>query len=431
MDLMIGIIAIIYFGTAAIVSLIWYKKYFLSPQQIFLLSQTMMFLGILRHIDLKRDADVLLVFIYFIAQIFFIAGVEISSRIWRKDCKTAYIANRRMRDSVQKERIYILIALSIIACSYLFIKAGNNIFLAIIKETLGGAVTNHTEMRLSFYQIRGVGYVYQFRVIILPLLTLFMILTVKKNKIISLGLGALMLVFILGTGQRGGFVMFVLMAFVTVLILNKLYCMNLEKKIIGGLALAGVLFMLMTIGNGRNQVSGGTINALIDRFTSDNQYCAVIGFRYIFEHPVQWGKDWFLMAKDILPGKSDYVPLETIIFEIIYGSRRGTSPPCVWGSVYYNFGMLGIMVFPVLLGGIYQYLYSRLYQYPVTTLRIVLYSGLWVVCGMWIASSPVYFFNQGGISIVILMYLLHIDRKMKKKQEILMPEKGDRECLIE
>ena len=94
-----------------------------------------------------------------------------------------------------------------------------------------------------------------------------------------------------------------------------------------------ILFSIVSTALGRSNVSSNeglitflkeNFDELIQRITEDNQATSVIGFRYIYDYTeVQYGKDWFNMLKDVLPGRNEYTPVAIKIFAIIYnGSTR-------------------------------------------------------------------------------------------------------------
>jgi oligosaccharide repeat unit polymerase len=219
-----------------------------------------------------------------------------------------------------------------------------------------------------------------------------------------------MIVFALGTGQRGGFVMFVLMWVVSLLYLYFFYHEKKVKYILIILVVfATLLFALLTIFNGRVASDSNVFRAVLKRVFDDNQECAVIAFRYIDSQPVQWGRDWFLSLLDILPGKNDYLQLSYVVFGIMYGTTRGTAPPCIWGSTFYNWGLLGIVLFPFILGFAYHRLYCSFVSKPITKLRIFIFSAMFVVLGNWIADTPLVLFNQGFITLLLMRVLLVSD----------------------
>lgn len=410
-----SILIVLYFATALIFGIHSYKKYFISPALIFVAMQTIMFTGILTYVNFNISSDKKLVVMYIVALFMFILGTSVARRLYPIHKNEVHITSSKL-SLYQQTAIIGMVAVSIIACTYFFVSSGYNVFVQMLQAFVGGNTGNYTDERLALNNVWGVGYIYQFRVIIFPILCAFLV-TCKHHKYLKI-LGyicfPIMIVFILGTGQRGGFVMFILMFAVALLYMYKFYRDRKIKLIlvflIGG---AFVLFAFMTIFNGRVASDGNVIQSTISRVFNENQECAVIAFRYIDSTPIQYGRDWYLSLMDILPGKNDYQQLSYVIFEIMYGTDRGTAPPCIWGSAYYNFGWFGIVLMPFLMGILYQKLYYIFKTKKINHLRIFLYSAMFVVLGSWLSDTPMVLFNQGFITLVILTMVLRPAKKRR------------------
>ncbi len=408
-----SILIVLYFATALIFGIRSFKKYFISPALIFVAMQTIMFTGILSYVNFNISSDRKLVLIYLVALFMFILGTSVAKVLYPVNKNKVNITSSKL-SLYQQLAIIGLVAVSIVACTYFFVSSGYNVFVQMLQAFAGGNTGNYTDERLALNNVWGVGYIYQFRVIIFPILCAFLV-TCKHHKYLKL-IGYLcfpiMIVFILGTGQRGGFVMFILMFVVALLYIYKFYHQR-TIKIILLLLISGslALFAFMTIFNGRVASDGNVIQSLLSRIFNENQECAVIAFRYIDNTAIQWGKDWFLSLMDILPGKNDYQQLSYVIFEIMYGTDRGTAPPCIWGSAYYNFGWFGVVFMPFFIGLLYHKLYYVFRTRKINRLRIFLYSAMFVVLGSWLSDTPMVLFNQGFVTLVILTLLLRPAKK--------------------
>ena len=412
------IIIFIYYSIAIVYEIYSVKKRFVTLSFIFIGMQILMFSGILTYADFTYSADRKLVFIYLIALVMFIFGTEISSHLYIADYRRIRLSENDKLSHNQKKLIILLITISVMACMYLFLSSGYNVFFMILKSIGTGSQDNFTNSRIALNNVQGIGYIYQFRVIILPILCAFLTIYKEDKKIHKFGIAIfpLMIIFVLGTGQRGGFVMFVLIFLVALFYLYQIYR---EKKILKKIVIIGfgaiVLFATMTIFNGRVGSDGDLVQATLQRIFDDNQKCAVVAFRFICTQNIQWGKDWFLSFMDIFPGKNSYVQLSYVIFDVMYGSTRGTAPPCIWGSAYYNFGFIGIVIMPLIMGFLYHKLYYKFCLHPATKIRIFLYSAKFVVLGSWIADTPLVLFNQGFVTLCIMTLLLDINHGFKRK----------------
>ena len=408
---MIDLIIIIYYLISITYLIYNIKKDFISLPNLFLISQLVMFSGITMQMNKNVLADRILIIMYTIALIMFILGVSFCKKLKKGKVVSISYNYNYVPNKYQFQMIYLIVFISILACLYLFRAVGTNLFVNIIKTLASsGELDNITESRLSFYGVSGIGYIYQFRVILLPVLTIFLFSFCKKN-FSTWALFILMITFLLGTGQRGGFFTFGLTWLLILLTEGQLRGNRFNKKIVGVFILVISLFCIMTIANGRiTSENKNIIGAIIQRFTNDNQITAIYGFRYIYNQPTQWGLDWLNMFKDILPGKNSYLPVANRIFATMYGSTRGTAPPCIWGSVYYNWGLIGIIVIPFFMGLIYRLIYCRLFRREINPLRLTIYSAIFVSLGMWAADAPITLFNQGFIALCILAFILHIDK---------------------
>ena len=149
--------------------------------------------------------------------------------------------------------------------------------------------------------------------------------------------------------------------------------------------------------------SVGLFAAIFDRMIYDNQISAVYAFRYIEAQPIQMGKDWLNMAVDLLPGKNSYIPVASVIHAQLWGgSYEGTSPPCIWGSTYYNFGTIGVFVVAFLIGFWFKRIYSMFVRKRNSKFRLFYFGSLFLALGMWMTDSPMYLFNEGAITLFLL-----------------------------
>jgi hypothetical protein len=94
------------------------------------------------------------------------------------------------------------------------------------------------------------------------------------------------------------------------------------------------------------------------------------------------------------------------IFELLYGGRGGTAPPSLWGSVWYNFGPLGVLMIPALMGWLYHRLYASLFSSPKTLARVMIYAGATMILGLWIIGGPETLFNRGLITVFLMKLIV-------------------------
>ena len=374
-----------------------YKKYYISPIGIFSFFQLIMFTGIIRIADLKNFSDIKLIYIYLIG----LAGVILGNFL---KIKRLYIflkskSLKKLPKNINL-RIILMILFSFIIIFLFFYNIG-------YKDI---DLKNFSEYRKKINYTVGSGYIYQFRVFIFPFLILYSINFSKGiTKILSYLLFPFMCIFLIASGQRMGLVI-AFLSYVLALILlhhHKIKNITKNKKSILLIIIVCTLFFILTILNNRINISGSFLNAIFDRIFYDNQLAAKLAFRYIDKRPVQFGKDWFYMFLDILPGKNNYISVANLIHGYLYGgSLTGTCPPDLWGSIYYNFGMCGIFLFSTLIGFFYKIAYLNYYYSAKTPYTVFFYSYLFFYLGFWVADSPMYFFNDGVITMLILNFYL-------------------------
>ena len=442
---MIDIVKVLYLIISIPAAIYCFKKYRLSAVTIFLFMQILMFVGIMLAPKAATEVGQKLIVIYLFALVCFLLGVGFRSKFATKaDIKYKkllaskeiespsvsmrsseynYVSSDVMLTSDKRPWqnfvIKIIVAVSILACVYFFLAAGMNVFVESMKNFISGENQNLADDREGYFGVSGMGYIYQFRVVLLPILTAYLVLATKTKAWIKLSLSILMLIFLLGTGQRNAFVFFVAIVIIYWVSLPK-SDRHISKTIIGAFGAFAILAMVvLTIANGRvssdsDNMIVGAIKSLIDRVLFVNQKTAHTAFNYINTQPTVWGYDWWMMMMDILPGKSGYLSVDRIVFYISYGNYSGTGPPCIWGSAWYNFSYLGVTLFPFILGFLYQSFYFWYKRQKTDSLKLLLYCSISFFLGIWFCGSPMNLFNNGVVTLFILYFLLY---KIKIKRE--------------
>lgn len=396
-------------------TIVYIKKYKLTPVSFFLVMEISYFYGICFAPKGQLDVAVKLETIYVVAMVSFILGVEFCKRIRFKSSNHEGSFVDSDLNHNQRLVVWFIIWIAILACAYLFAVGGINVFLRSLLNFFSDSSAIYKNERASYFAVGGMGYIYQFRAILLPILTVYMAYCDRKKlpKVLSIPLTAVMVIFLLGTGQRNAFVFFCLVVLMYAIVMHFQYrIQTFTKTQLIVLGSASALFLIvLTISNGRvsgngNQVTGA-IQSLLDRALSVNQRTAITAFTYIDTQPTSWGYDWLMMMRDILPGKSGYLSLARITYYMAYGTYNGTGSPCLWGSGWYNFQIFGITVFPFIVGICYHKLYKTMIHFPnKNRLYMLIYCGLCVYLGLWVYGTPVDLFNIGVVSLLILRWLV-------------------------
>ncbi len=428
---------IILFSTLMIpYTIIYIKKYKLSPVSVFLIMQMSFFYGICMDAEGRTDVAVKLETLYVVANLFFVIGVETSKRITiRVNSKSSTEVCRTLQDNpinqVQRLILWIIVVFSVVLSAYVFAKAGANVFIKSVLSFISGDTTAYKDERNEYQLIGGMGYINQFRVILLPVCLVGLIISQKKKNWLGItGAFIVIVICMLGTGQRAPFIYFCIVVFFYFLYMRSEFRQyELKKWQIIGLAIAfGFIMIVMTFANGR--VGGDNslkdaIQSVIDRFLSGNQKAAILGFKYIDTQPTVWGYDWAMCFRDLLPGKSDYLTVDRISYYMAFGSYYGTNPPCLWGSSWYNFSVLGVSIFPFILGCLYHGSYKKMLRTKnKNKLYILIYAAICVYIGVWVYGTPVRIFNNGVITLLLLRWILFkfVASPTSSIQELTVPD---------
>ncbi len=399
-------------------------RWLLNPAPLWVLAQLVFLSGTIPLIDASIRADVVYLFAMLGGLCFFILGaliVDLGSPHSRAEAKRWLSAPLCRIESGTRFNflLWVIIALSVAISSAYYRAVGYNLFLeGIVSHLRGdGGLTNVSMLRLYAYSTGpyfAPGYVNQFKNVLLPVLVGYLcaryVLSWQRRRIDLIAIGTLVplsLLFLLGTGQRAAFVYAALIILVFFMAVLPPKTARRARVVIMVSSVA--IFSMSTLILGRGGLTqiqstsdiGSLIAQLARRIFLDNQLSGVYGFRYVYVRPVQFGAEWVGSFKDLLPGQGG-VRIANEVFAAMYGSLLGTAPLSIWGSLWYNFGVLGVTVFPWLLGMLYQGTYLKLVRGPKTLFRLLMYSATYVLLGMWIASGPDGLVEDGVVTIVIL-----------------------------
>ncbi len=316
--------------------------------------------------------------------------------------------------------ILALVASVLISAVYYYF-VGYNTFLIGIQSVFApdGDDADIATLRIESYggsRYLFPGYVNQFKNILLPALSVVLIhwmysASIKWRHLTSAALVAVTLLLLLGTGQRGAFVVFGL---TIVTYLARVFGRRALGYVVKFSAVFVPALLLATLANQRSEPVDGsglvgmvraTVSQLATRVLFDNQASGIRGFHYTHDLDIQYGKEWIKGLIGLLP-RVQGSSLSNEIFATAYGSLRGTSPPSLWGSVHYNFGLLGLVVFAAMLAVGLTWLGHWLdCRESVSTLGAIGMAGVSVVFGTWLAGGPDYLLNNGLVPFLVLTLL--------------------------
>jgi len=402
----------------------------LSAISLFVYSQAIMAVGTLPLLTPDENADEL--HLSLIISTF--AIVIITATICAAAFPPRSIRSYSPRVDYEFPRVptWVWISLSLAITGLYYFNVGYIALFDSFQSVFSGTKEDLAGLRLASYsgaKYLFPGYVNQFKNSLLPALALVVLLAAfhkrqRSRYVLLFILAPLVLVALLGTGQRGAFVL----AGVIFVIFASLVSPRRSKRYVF-IAIIVVLpfFLLSTLAGGRagDQIAAtanteDAIGILLSQFSSrifgSNQLSSVVGFRYIHEHPISFGSEWAQALTGILPGQrgSD---ISNRIFEQLYGSTRGTAPLSLWGSVYYNFGFVGTLFFAALITIALCVISRQITRKDsVNLIQAAGMAGVSVTLGMWIADGPTTLLNT-GIGVYILLWLWG-NRRARRVSEI-------------
>ncbi len=430
---MITAIALMFFATVATYFVVTPRvRWLLNPVPVFVLGQTMMFAGSLALLEKDRPADIVHAVVMYLALVAFIGGAWFCDRRMPIRGVAEWRAlDTRVEESGTMSLVVGFVLAASLGATFAYYRAvGANVFVdsALSYLRFGYGLENAVALREKFYageKYVAPGYANQFKNILLPLLTLYFAFRYRlrprrRDLVLTILLLPITIVALLGTGQRGPLVDFVLMAALYGLAILPA---KASRRFLFALAFSGLaLFGLATffLNRGARVITGeaqkGSIGAVAletwERVTWGNQAASVVGFRYVVTRPSAWGTDWFASVASIVPRTLfPNKPTSTLsleIFEQLFYSRAGTAPASIWGSAWYNFGPFGLLVVAWLLGMAYQRVYAMLIGGPKLLGRVGVYAALSTVLGLWQVGGPETLLNRGLLALIALAFLFRL-----------------------
>lgn len=391
----------------------------ITASTIFMTTNLVMAVGTLPILDPDIEADRVHAAVICLS-LATVAGVLIAASTTFGGRFAAVPMRQRTRAYPATRTLWILIGVSSLICIAYYWALGYNVFFLGVYAYATGTPLDITSLRLDSYsgsQYLFPGYVNQFRNVLLPALSLVTIIALFRSRSrqrwwVATGLTLANLVFMLGTGQRGAFVTFMLVV-VTVIAFVSPRAFWRWMPLVAAAAIP--LFLVATFALGRAQIEldsasgpleqlGVLFGQLAFRIFGSNQEASVAGFRFIHDLPTQWGGEWWQAVIGLLPGVrgSD---ISNQIHAVLYGSDRGTAPLSVWGSTFYNFGFGGVVVIAILLAlAVHSIDRARLATQHCNTLEVVGAAGVSVIVGTWVAGDSTYLLNAGAAVFAALWY---------------------------
>ena len=392
------------------------------PAKIWMILQFIFYLGTIYLTDFQSEIEISHLRLYSL----FILVTNITCIFLKPEKKVLALTVGENTLTFITRTFYISLAM----CYLYYTLSGGNLFYTSLKNIFNlnpASIVNSS--RLEYYageNYYAPGFFNFFKNFLLPssfysILFLHVKGFKKRSRLFLITAFTLYILFILGTGQRGA-----LIQSLVYLILFSFYFMGMKKtkKILIRFGFFFFLiFLLSTFFLGRTGlVSLNNFEDFVllfksatDRFLIINQKAGLYGYKYIIKYEeLQWGRDWFMSLEQFLPGKSTHTNLSNKVFAYLYGSTRGTTPPSLMVSVYYNFGIIGVALFPIF----YLIILDRIHLYFIESyknfLDVFVYSFAYLAICFWVTSA-LDFPLRNGILLFILMFIFKKMRTLSKK----------------
>lgn len=424
--------------TVLVLAVAWRRVGVVSAVGIFAVTNWVMAVGTAVRLDLSRSDDVLHAWVLLATTALF-SLVAVAALLARAD------AQEFKRWTVLPPRnpsaVLLLILLSIVISVGYFAAIGYLAFFEGIRNSLSGQESDLATLRLQSYsgeQYFFPGYVNQFKNSLLPMLSVVTIAAMWQRRArfrlpLSIILGAISLVLLLGTGQRGAFVLVA----IGVVVFARLVNPQRFGRRVWKLAFPVIaIFLVATAASGRAAVGARSdlgpleqsielVDQLVYRIFGSNQEASVVGFRYVASLEPVGGRDWWDGIVGLLPGQASQA-IENVIFGLLYGSQRGTSPLSLWGSALYNFGILG----PLLLAALIAILTVAISRagargaHRRSMIELAGIAGVSAVVGSWVAGSPLFLLNTGIVVYGFLWWWGGRENDSSHAADLLLPTRG-------
>lgn len=267
--------------------------------------------------------------------------------------------------------VWFMVSISLVVGIIFYRSIGYNTLLSQIEVLVSGSSVDAGEFSSKRGAVlsegyRAAGFAVQFVSIILPTLIAYIWVEGKLTKSSGLKFLAtgLLLVDIYFVTVQGGRTY--ILAVVLLLILLVAHPTSplpaqfrIRRSISLGLLIAFVAsFSLVTALQGRTSNAdsdeGAAATALVgiwDRVGGDYSRTQMVALAALEPEVPAHGGQWWSQLKIALPGAPEGgEPFDVRVYRIIYGTDNGNNPLDPWGSYYYNFGVIGLITIPFVLG---------------------------------------------------------------------------------
>lgn len=280
----------------------------------------------------------------------------------------------------------------------------------------------YSELRREAHQTGAYtapGYVMQFKDWLLSLMVLLIYarMRVRRTLVLRLGFGVIFLACVLGligTGRRQGLVFF-LGSFLFIGTWRSIAPFTFTRR---QTALVSVVllcvFGALTVMMGREAGGtwGGIIQApiaLLNRaFVVPAKEHLLLLTQFLYTVPTQWGMGWASSLVGVLPGRQTGLANE--LHALLYGSEYGNVGLNAWGSLWYNFRWMGVVLASG-YGAALQYYYIMMLRGRKSDIRVITLSYTGILLGL--SEDPYRMLLNGVMTLTLFFVAADIIRRLR------------------
>ena len=275
-----------------------------------------------------------------------------------------------------------------------------------------GSASLIADARLSYYATGSytyAGYANQFKNILLPMSFILLLISISKSWRPFVLVPVILVIFLstTGTGQRAP----LLFACMSLMIFYSFYYRyNPKTKSIILFCVVIQLFGFMSFLQGRMS-EFSILESFLEIFQRQflvNQIANLSTFWYVVERGPRYGVDWLQDILSIAPSiKPDNLPRE--LFGILWGSfNRGNSPPSLVTTLYFNFWIPGLLIFPFILAYFVKFIDTQLRLRRSSKTKVMIFSFVLMSLASWTSGSVLTPLNGGLLTCVLYLFLLRL-----------------------
>ena len=299
---------------------------------------------------------------------------------------------------------YALLFSALLTLLYYYI-IGNNIIFLIANNVSSEDITTARVNSYSGPTYFAPGYFNQFKNILFPVSLTVLLMNLKRHR------RKLWFIFfpiclfgLIGTGQRA-FIMYSLLA----LMIVGYYLRKLQRThVFFATTLVIALFGIASFYLGRTQELSvsAVLGNLLKRIFINEQHESLITFRYLYEIPLSYGSDWFRGIVGIFPGIKGS-EIQHIVFGLIHGNPRGTAALSFIGSIYHNFGLIGVGIVPFIFSWVMCFYVYRICISEKRVGRVVIFGFISLYVAIYSTGDIVFLFNKGVVLLTLISIQLY------------------------